>query len=54
MLMQALMPSVACGLSLAVTFIFFGQGSILLIVALSAVLVGLMSFLRFTRLRYAA
>ena len=53
-LTQALMPSVSCGLSLAITFTILGQGSVLLIIALAAVLAGLIAFMRFTGRRYPA
>jgi uncharacterized membrane protein len=53
-LTQALMPSVACGLSLAITFAALGQGSILLIIALAVVMAGLIGFMRHTGRRYPA
>ena len=53
-LTQALMPSVACGLSLAITFAFFGRPTVPLIIALSIILAGLIAFMQFTGRRYPA
>lgn len=54
MLLQTFMPGTTCGLSLAITFLAMGMGSVALVVVLAVVLAGLIGFMVYTGRRYPA